>query len=225
MTATALVPYLANLGALFLLIGFAFRNQMWLRSFAIFGNLVYITYYFLISDVPLWTAIVSAAAIVAVNLLVMWRILKDTRTFQLSAEEMMLYAKLPGITPGQFKQLIGIAEWNNPDARLPLTTEGQMPAALHYVLEGKVAVNKSGKTFSVGPHAFIGELAFLRGKPATASTEAEPGALIVSWKQDALRVLMKSNDGIRRAIDQLLSIDMAEKIARTAPPLLQEQKT
>jgi hypothetical protein len=34
---------------------------------------------------------------------------------------------------------------------------------------------------------------------------------------------MKTNDGIRRAIDQLLSVDMAEKIARTAPPLLQEQ--
>jgi hypothetical protein len=223
MTLSDFVPYLANLAALLMLIGFTFRNQMWLRSFAIFGNLCFILYYFTVSDVPLWTAIVSALAIIAVNLWMMWKIMQDNRTFRLSAEEMMLYAKLPGITPGQFKQLLAIAEWKNPDAPIVLTQEGQMPDALHYVLEGRVSVNKSGKSFPVGPHAFIGELAFLRSKPATASTEAQAGSLIVSWKQESLRTLMKTNDGIRRAIDQLLSIDMAEKIARTAPPLLQEQ--
>jgi CRP-like cAMP-binding protein len=119
--------------------------------------------------------------------------------------------------------LLSIAQWNNPANELPLTQEGQMPAALHYVLEGRVNVNKAGKIFPVGPHAFIGELAFLRGKPATATTAAQSGSLIVSWPQDALRTLMKNNEGIRRAIDSLLSVDMAEKIARTAPPMLQEQ--
>lgn len=223
MTLADFVPYLANLAAVLMLIGFAFRDQMWLRTFAILGNLTFIAYYALVSDVPLWTAIISALAIIAVNLWMMWQIVKDNRTFRLSAEEMMLYAKLPGVTPGQFKQLLTIAQWHNPETKLALTQEGEMPEALHYVLEGRVSGSKNGKAFAVGPHAFIGELAFLRGKPATASTAAEPGALIVSWKQEALRNLMKTNDGIRRAIDSLLSLDMAEKIARTGPPLLQEQ--
>jgi Cyclic nucleotide-binding domain len=223
MTIADFVPYLSMVAAALLLVGFTFSDQMWLRTFAILGNLVFILYYFLVSSTPLWTAVISAAAMVGVNIWMMWKILKDNRTFRLSAEEMMLYAKLPGVTPGQFKQLLAIAEWHNPSTELALTQEGQMPQALHYVLEGRVIVNKSGKTFPVGPHAFIGELAFLRNKPATASTVAQPGALIVSWKQDALRNLMKSNDGIRKALDSLLSLDLAEKIAKTGPPLLQEQ--
>lgn len=224
MISINLVPYLATLAAMLMLVGFTFRDQMWLRTFAILGSLSFIVFCSLVSDVPLWSAIITTLAVIGVNLWMMWVAVKDNRTFRLSAEEMMLYAKLPGVAPGQFKQLLAIAEWHNPSTALSLTQEGEMPSALHYVLEGRVMVNKSGKTFSVGPHAFIGELAFLRNKPATATTAAQPGALIVSWRQEALRNLMKSNDGIRRAIDELLSVDMAEKIANTGPPLLQEQK-
>jgi hypothetical protein len=223
MNWSAAVPYLANLAAILMLIGFTFRNQIWLRSFAILGNLVFILYYFFVANVPLWTAIISSIAIIGVNIWMMSKILADKRAFKLSGEEMMLYARLPGVKPGQFKQLLTIAEWQTPTSHLALTQEGQMPDAIHYVLEGKVAVNKSGKQFTIGPHAFIGELAFLRGLPATATTHAQQGSLIVSWKQTALRELMKTNDGIRTAINTLLSADMAEKIARTSPPVLQEQ--
>jgi Cyclic nucleotide-binding domain len=223
MTWTNLVPYLANLAAVLMLIGFTFRNPLKLRSFAILGNLTFILYYFLVSDVPLWTAIISAAAIIAVNIYMMWQIIHDRKMFRLSAEEMMLFARLPGLTPGQYKQVLAIAEWHNPQVSMQLTKLGEMPKALYYVLEGRVEVNRDGKRFSVGPHAFIGELAFLRAKPATATTFANVGALIVSWEQEALRNLMKADDGIRKAFDNMLSIDMAEKMARNAAPILQEQ--
>lgn len=225
MTHSDLVPYLASLAAFLMLIGFTFRNQIWLRTFAIFSDLLFILYFLLASPTPLWTAIISTTAIIAINIYMMSKIVNEGRSFHLSAEEMMLYAKLPGLSPAEFKQLLAIAQWHHPDAPLQITEEGAMPAALHYVLEGKVKVNRSGKIFSVGPHAFIGELAFLREKPATATTHAEPGALVVSWKQDTLRNLMKSNDGIRNALGSLLTVDMAEKIARAAPPALQEQTT
>jgi hypothetical protein len=223
MVLTDFVPYLANLAALLMLIGFTFRNQLWLRSFAILGNLTFILYYFFVSSVPLWTAIISAAAIISVNLWMMWRLVSDRRMFSLSAEEMMLYARLPGLTPGQYKQLLSIAEWHTPKVPLQLTQVNVMPEALYYVLEGKVEVNRGDKRFSVGPHAFIGELAFLREKPATATTYANVGGLIVAWNQKDLRGLMASNDGVRKALDSLLSVDMAEKIARSAAPVLQEQ--
>jgi CRP-like cAMP-binding protein len=223
MTITDLIPYLANLAAGLMLIGFAFRNPLKLRTFAILGNLVFVLYYFLVAAVPLWTAIISSVAIIAVNVYMMWQIINDRRMFRLSAEEMMLFARLPGLTPGQFKQLLDIAEWHTPKVSMQLTKLGEMPEALYYVLEGQVEVNRDSKRFSVGPHAFIGELAFLRAKPATATTFANVGALIVSWEQEALRTLMKANDGIRNAIDNMLSIDMAEKMAKSAAPHLQEQ--
>jgi Cyclic nucleotide-binding domain len=218
-----LVPYLANLAAGLMLIGFAFRNPLKLRSFVILGNLAFILYYFLVAAVPLWTAIISSVAIIAVNIYMMWKIMNDHRMFRLTADEMMLFARLPGLTPGQYKALLDISEWHTPATSMQLTTLGAMPDALYYVLEGQVEVNRDSKRFSIGPHAFIGELAFLREKPATATTFANAGALIVSWEHAALRELMLVNDGVRRALDNMLSADMAEKMARNAAPLLQEQ--
>ena len=144
--------------------------------------------------------------------------------FQLSGEAMMLFARLPGLSPSQFKALLDIAEWQTPNVPLQLTQTGQMPKALYYVLEGQVEVNRDKQRFSIGPHAFIGELAFLRSKPATATTFASNGSLIVSWDHADLRALMNKDDGIRRALDTLLTADLAEKIARSTPPALQEQQ-
>jgi CRP-like cAMP-binding protein len=223
MTFADLIPYLANLAAGLMLIGFSFRNPLKLRTFAILGNLVFVLYYFLVTEVPLWTAIITSVAIIAVNIYMMWQIMDDRQMFRLSGEEMMLFARLQGLTPGQFKQLLGIADWHTPKVSMQLTKLGEIPEALYYVLEGQVEVNRDGKRFSVGPHAFIGELAFLRAKPATATTFANVGALIVSWEQEALRDLMKANEGVCRAFDNMLSIDMAEKMAKSAAPHLQEQ--
>jgi CRP-like cAMP-binding protein len=223
MTWTNFVPYLATIAAGLMLIGFTFRNPLKLRTFAILGNLTFILYYFLVSPIPLWTAILSSVAIIAVNVYMMSKIMSDRRMFRLTADEMMLFARLPGLTPGQYKSLLEISEWHNPQVSMPLTKLGEMPQALYYVLEGQVEVNRDGQRFSIGPHAFIGELAFLRQKPATATTFANTGALLVSWEDEALRSLMAANDGVRRAFDNMLSIDMADKMAKSAAPHLQEQ--
>jgi Cyclic nucleotide-binding domain len=223
MSLQELLPYLAGVGLGLMLIGFLFRNPLKLRSFVVLGSLVFMLYSFLLTPLPWWTAIMSAVAIIAVNVFMIWQTTTDHRKFRLSAEEMMLFARLPGLTPGQYKELLNISEWHSPKVSMQLTKLGSLPNALYYVLEGQVEVNRSGGRFSIGPHAFIGELAFLRAKPATATTFANVGSLIVSWEHSALRALMKSNDGVRKSIDNLLSVDMAEKIARNAAPILQEQ--
>lgn len=223
MALQEFLPYLAGVGLGLVLIGFVFHNPLKLRAFMVLGSLVFSLYCFLVAPQPWWTAIVAAIAIIAVNAVMMWQSTNDHRKFRLSAEEMMLFARLPGLTPGQYKELLNISEWHTPKVSMQLTKLGERPEALYYVLEGQVEVNRSGGRFSIGPHAFIGELAFLRAKSATATTFANVGALIVSWEHGALRELMKSNDGVRKAIDNLLSVDMAEKIARNAAPILQEQ--
>jgi hypothetical protein len=211
----AFIPYIAPLGAAFLLIGFLCRNQLWLRTWAIIGNLCFILYYVLVSDVPLWTAMVSSGLIIAANVWMMNKILADRRMFRLTAEEMMLFARLPELTPGQFKLLLADAEWTESKVPTRLTVEGKSPEALHFVLEGKAEVERDGKRFDIGPNCFVGELAFLRGSPATATVHTKLGALHVSWPQEKLRILMKNHDGINRAISSLMSKDLAEKVAKT----------
>jgi CRP-like cAMP-binding protein len=161
--------------------------------------------------------------VIAANLWMLYRATRDQQQFKLTAEQMMLFARLPGLSPGQFKQLLDLAIWQEPKEPLRLTIEGQRPDTLHYVLEGTVEVKKSGKVFALGPHAFVGELAFLREKPATATVTAKPGALLVSWKSTALRQLFKGHPAIEKVLSAILSADMAEKIAKADVPLLQEQ--
>jgi Cyclic nucleotide-binding domain len=215
MTTYDIILLLPLLAAALLVAGFLCRDQMWLRTWAIFGNLVFILYFALVADVPLWTAVIAAALIVAVNLYMMNKVLADRRAFALTGEEMMLFARLPGLTPGQFKLLLAEATWH--ESRVPerLTVTGIMPEALHFLLEGRAEVEREGKRFDIGPNCFVGELAFLRGQPATATVHTKVGALRVSWPPEKLRALMKTNDGISRAMSALLSGDLAEKIVRT----------
>ena len=46
-----------HVGAMLYLVCFLFRDQIWLRSFAIAGDVAYVTYYYNISEQPLWSAI------------------------------------------------------------------------------------------------------------------------------------------------------------------------
>jgi Cyclic nucleotide-binding domain len=223
MTWTLAVPYVATFSALLLLAGFTCRDPMKLRAFAILGSLTFIVYFGLAYGISSWATMVVFVLIIGINITMMWMLIKDHRKFKLSPEELMLFARLPGLTPGQYKLLLDISEWHNPKVPMQLTLLGSMPDALYYVLEGRVEVNRDNNKFLVGPHAFIGELAFLRKKPATATTFALAGGLIVSWEQKALRELLAKHDDLRKAIDHLLSGDLAEKIAKTSAPFLQEQ--
>jgi CRP-like cAMP-binding protein len=113
--------------------------------------------------------------------------------------------------------LLEDATWHQAHVPTRLTTAGQMPKALHFILEGKAEVERGGQRFDIGPHCFVGELAFLRGAPATATAHSKVGALYVSWDPEKLRALMNKNDEVSRAFSALLSGDLAEKIARSGP--------
>ncbi len=215
MPAADFVAYLAPLGALFVLAGFLCRSQLWLRISAIAGVFCFVLFYLQATHVPLWTAMAAFGLFVAANFYTLNRIMAEGRMFHLKAEEMMLFARLPGLTPVQFKLLLADAQWHEASEAMLLTTEGTMPERLYFVLEGKAEVRRADTSFDIGPHAFVGELAFLRNQPATATVHAKPGALYVSWLPDKLRALMKTNDGINSAVSSLLSGDLAEKLVRS----------
>lgn len=56
-----------------------FRRQVALRTLLLTGNLLYITYYALVADEPLWPAILSTAMIVAGGVIGLARLFLQTR--------------------------------------------------------------------------------------------------------------------------------------------------
>lgn len=84
---------------------------------------------------------------------------------------------------------------------------------LYYVLDGKVTIGKQGRLMERDPRLFIGEIAFLRDKAASATVTTAEKSLYVSWDQAELRALLKKNDDMKNAMQALLSADMADKVA------------
>jgi hypothetical protein len=208
------LPHLIHLGAILYLICFLFRDQILLRSFAILGDFAYMAFYFTAAGQPLWSAIAWIIPNVGINIVMIFLILRDQRMMPLSDDEMSLFQNLRGLNPGQFRRLIKMGKWQRVDEDMQITEEGKELDRLYYVLSGDVEVDKGGRKIKVEPAVFIGELAYLRKKPATATVRVKPGAVFVSWPHASLEQVTKKDDGLAAVLGTLLSNDLAEKVAR-----------
>jgi hypothetical protein len=210
----SVAQHLIHVGAILYLICFLFRDQIALRMFALAGDVAYTAYYYTAASQPLWEAIFWIIPNMGINIVMIALILRDRRMTMLSDDEMSLYQNLRGINPGQFRRLIKTGHWQRISETTTLTEEGQQLDKLHYVLHGDVEVDKAGRKIKVDPAVFIGELAFLRKKPATATVKVAPGAVVVSWPHAALAAITAKDEGLNNALALLLNADLAEKVAR-----------
>lgn len=215
MTVTDWLSHnLIHVGAILEIICFTFRSQITLRALSIASGLAFAGYYYLVTARPLWDAILWESGSIIVNIVMIGLILGEKRLPALSPDELALFRRLDGLSVEQFMRLIRIARWQSPQEPLRLTQENEMPRELFYVLEGEIDIDKQGRRFTVPAAAFVGELAYLRGKPATASVTVRPGAKLVSWSHDALRQAVLKEEALQAALSTLLNKDLAEKVAR-----------
>lgn len=205
---------LVHLGAILYLVCFAFRNQVALRLFAMAGDVVYTAYYFVVSDPPLWEAMFWSTANVAVNMIMLYLIFRDRQPGRMSDDELRLFRKLDTLSPGEFRRLVAAGTWRRVDNSTRLTDEGKQLDRLFYVLDGTPRIDKAGRSIESSAGVFIGEVAYLKKRPATASVNVEPGALYIEWTHAALDRLKRRQGGFEVALGRLLGADMAEKVAR-----------
>ena len=95
-----------------------------------------------------------------------------------------------------------------------MTSEGETPTELFYVLSGTAVIEKSGRSFFVGPKAFIGEIAFLNGTVASATATLGAGARYIAWPVQDLNKRIQGRQTLKHAVVRLISYDMAMKVAR-----------
>jgi len=62
-----LATVFVQLALLFYVLGFLTRNELYLRVWLLTGTGFYILYYYFVTDVPLWDALWTSAAIGVVN--------------------------------------------------------------------------------------------------------------------------------------------------------------
>jgi hypothetical protein len=206
---------LVHVAALFTLLCFLFRDQVKLRIFAAIGDLLLSVYYYVAFADPLWNPMVWSLLNVIINVTMILLILRDGREGGMSDDELSLFRNLDTLSPGQFRKLAKRGTWARAQEPVTLTTENQPLDKLHYVLSGQVNIHKAGRDLVVQPRLFIGELAFLRNRPATATVTVSGDAHYISWTHGELEKLFQRNDELRTAMQLMLGRDVAEKMANT----------
>jgi Cyclic nucleotide-binding domain len=210
-----IVQNLVHVAAIFTLVCFLFRDQIKLRLFASLGDALLSAYYYLAFAEPLWNPLYWSVANVVINLFMIGILLREHRMSLLSDNELRLFRCLETLTPGQFRKLLKLATWHEDAEPVQLTAEGEVPERLFFVLDGKVKIGKQERVLEREPKLFIGEIAFLRDKAATATVSTLANSLYVSWEQAQLRNLLKKNEDLKNAMGALLSADMADKVANS----------
>ncbi len=209
------MPHLIHLGALLYFVCFLFRDQVWLRCFAILGDICYVLFYLGIPGETLWSAIFYSGLNMAINIIMISMVVNDRRQTKLSDDEMRLYQGFAGMTPGDFRRLAKIGSWKRVTEKDVITEEGKSLDQLYYVLEGEIDIQKGNRNFPVPAGVFIGEVAYLKQMPASATVTLKPGALCMSWPHEALRTAVEKHDGLKQSLSLLLSADLATKVARS----------
>lgn len=210
-----IAPYLVHVAAIFTLFCYLFRDQIKLRIFAAIGDALLVAYYYFGFDVPLWNPLVWSVLNVVINAAMILIILRDAREHEMSDEELSLFRSLDTLTPGQFRKLVAIGKWHRALLPQTLTEEGEALTELHYVLDGNITIAKAERSFPVEAKKFIGELAYLRKRPATATVKVSADSHYISWSHEDLELLFRRNEDLRTALQLLMGRDVAEKMANS----------
>lgn len=206
---------LVHVAALLTVAGMFFRSQLILRSLLLAGTVASTLFNFLVPAEPLWGAIFWGFVMVGVNGTMIVMLIVDRTMYGLSDDEVRLFRAFGVFTPGEFRALMKFAAWHRADESKTLTAKGGDVDQLYYVLDGEIRIAKSASAFPIQAGSFIGEIAFLRDTPASATVSVSPGTRYVSWGARALSDLLERKPSIKIALGSLLNIDMAGKVAAT----------
>jgi hypothetical protein len=204
---------IVHFGALLYLAGFLFRDQLILRGLIIAGDFVYILYFYFAPDVPLWGGIFWSTMFTLVNVVMIGLIIADNMHFRMSKNEKKLFELLEEMTPGQFRQLLKISHEQTAEFPLTITLEDKHLSELFFVLDKKLHIEKKGSRAVTGSDTFVGEIAFLLFKPATATVTLEAGTPYFVWNADKLRKLMAAKPDLGSSLSLALNKKMAQKVA------------
>ncbi len=204
---------LIHLGALLYIIGFLVRDELILRLLVLGGTVLYILYYLLFPETPLWDAIATSVVLGLANLWVLFKIVHERTTFNMTDEERDLFQAFGTLNPGQFRKVLRHAVWHTANGDELLCLEGQKASRLYYLLSGQAEVEKGDKRFSIGANSFIGEIAFVLEGEFSASVRAKRGMRYVEWVSDDLRHAMKKSQPFNNALIALFNKDLAGKLA------------
>ena len=199
-------------------LGYLFINQIVLRYLVLGGTVLYIIYYSIADDTPLWAAIITSVILGIANLIGLAQIYFRMSKSAIPAKHADIYAHFSDIPPGDFRNIMKIAQRETLSKDETVTKEGDQNNSLYYVLSGTVKITKLGQKFEMPTKHFIGEVAYLTNRKSSATTKLSKGTEIIRWDVKTLKEKSRRNTRFKLALEALISNDLAKKVTYAVAP-------
>ena len=200
-----------NIGYALTFIALAIREVLWLRTTLTAAQISLFTYhYFFVNNysAAFWTAI-----FVMVNTYNIIKILLERQTKLIPDEIRDLYEGVFNtLTTSEFLYF-----WNMGTIK-SVTNEyfihsGEIQNNLLLVLAGQADVEVNNKPIAnLNRGAFIAEISFLTGEPASADVNANGEVIFISWRSERLKNMRNENPNFWMKLQHALSEDLIKKI-------------
>lgn len=216
------VPDILVLAAgLSFVLAFLIINQVMLRIILLVGTVLYIWYYAVAAEAPLWMAIWVSVANLGANIIGLSMLLGAKSRLALPNKLSDVYdrcAIFQDLPPGDFRVLMRSARRYIIEADMTLTREHQRGEKLFYVVEGTARVEKLGKSFDMPGQFFVGEVAYLLNRNSAATTILKAGSEVIEWEFSKLRAGSRKKTRFKLALEALISRDLAQKVSLAVAP-------
>ena len=203
--------------------GYLIINQVALRLAVMVGTCLYIWYYAIASEVPLWSAIWTSVAMGLANLFGLFSLWLRSSPLSIPKRHRDIYAHFNILPPGDFRKLMSAATREALPSGHILTQANARVKTLYFVVNGSVAVDKFGDRFYLPDGIFLGEVGYLTGNRASATTLLTAQSDVLSWDVADLKNRSERDVRFKLAMDALISLDLAEKVARAGSPRSEDQ--
>jgi hypothetical protein len=206
---------LGHISNLMYTIGYAIKDVLWLRVFVMLGCMAEIGYGFKAAEKTLWPLIFWASLGLALNTFQVIFLYRDRhRQVVFTPEELELYSTVfHDFSYADFRKLMNIGRWKELSRGEVLTHEGSEVPDLLLIQKGQALVTIKGKTVAtVQPRAFIGEMSFLTGNPASATVRTLEDVRCVGWSKQELRELMSQTPSLYNAMQLVINADLVTKL-------------
>jgi CRP-like cAMP-binding protein len=201
-------------------VSYLLTNIFWLRVAAVLGISLEVVY-FVLSGSPVWTSVFWDSLFILINLVQVGRLLRDRLSLKLTEGQWAFIAPIVGdLDKAQIAQLLRTAEWRTLERGEALTLEATPVKDLTFICEGRTEVTVKGQVVAhVAAGAFIGDVSFTTGVPATATVVTEERTRVLAFDQTRLRALCARDEQIASALYRRIGGGLADKMRVTTTRL------
>ncbi len=214
LQATGPFQLLGHLSYALATLSFMLRDILLLRLVAVAASTANLTYAYFGHATPNWVTAGWQSLFILINLFWSARLIYERRRVRFGPEEQELFDSVFSFfNPVEFRKLIRLARWDRVAAQSVLARCGEKLDTVILLYSGEVTITmQDGSRRNLRDGAFIGEISYLRGGPATATVTTATPCRLLRFDKQALRALVERNPAMRNNLHTVFSMDLTKKL-------------